>query len=234
MRAVWKGHLLFHTFKLPVKIYPAVRKQDKLLHSIHKKCHSRIEIEKKCPIHGVISPNETAKGYQMEDGQYIVINRTDLLRIKPLTSRQLKITHFFPKSYFDPIDFINSYFIIPQKTHQVQYALLRESLLDSGLYGIGKIFIKQHEREAVIWVKNQLLALSTIRGFDEQAIEQTLNDKLEEIHFNKSEIQQTVQLVRQNLSNFSKLASEDRFREKLIDLLGEKVVRIASDYELDL
>ncbi|MFQ5630309.1 MAG: Ku protein, partial [bacterium] len=204
MRAIWSGRVCFDTLKIAVKLYPAVTKQKLALHSIHSTCHSPIKIERRCPIHGTISPHETSKGYEMERREYIVLENEVLRRLQPQSRRVFRIQHFASPSSFEPIDFRRSYYMLPRPSQQRQYGIFREALRNSGLYGVGKIFIKRSERMAVIWAKEQFLIASTLTCDNERPNLQSLSAKMLDLGVKKEDIQRTENLIKRHRS-FAKM-----------------------------
>ena len=72
-------------------------------HQLRAECHSRIQYEKVCPIHGEVSPEEIVLGYEYGRGKYVEIDPEELDAMRSRQERALHIEEFVAVRHLDPI-----------------------------------------------------------------------------------------------------------------------------------
>jgi DNA end-binding protein Ku len=102
--AVWKGSLSFGLLNIPIRLYPAARKQRIPLHQIHKVCHTRLKQPLYCPhCKRIVDRSEVIRGCEREDGKYVFVTDEELKKIPPPSSRTMQILAFVKPEEIDPI-----------------------------------------------------------------------------------------------------------------------------------
>ena len=96
-RSTWEGYLRLNLLSVPVKAYSAtVTGKGKIgFHLIHAKCNSRIHYKKVCPIHGEVPNDEIVSGYEVADGNYILIDKDELSNSAPTLTKRSRSTYSF-------------------------------------------------------------------------------------------------------------------------------------------
>jgi len=84
-RSVCKGYIKFSLVTIPVKAYTATASGGGAvaLNRLHNECNSRIQYKKTCPIHGEVPSDQIVSGYQMAEGQFVVIDTDELSKLRP-------------------------------------------------------------------------------------------------------------------------------------------------------
>ena len=84
-RTAWEGYLRLNLLSVPVKAYSAtVSGRGSIgFHLIHAKCNSRIRYKKVCPIHGEVPNDEIVSGYEVAEGQYVLMEKNVLAKLPP-------------------------------------------------------------------------------------------------------------------------------------------------------
>ena len=135
--AVWKGSLSFGLLRIPIRLYTAARSDRMYLHQIHKACNSRLRQPLFCPTcNRQVDRSEVIRGYEYEDGQYVLMGDDEIKRITPRSGKVMEIAAFVQEEQIDPIYFDASYFALPEKGSEKPYALLLKALQDTKRVGI--------------------------------------------------------------------------------------------------
>src|SRR5438105_6105940 len=146
---VWKCHLTFGLFSLPVKLYSAARSETVSFNQLHKDDHSRVKQVLYCQLEDKPVPrSELVKGYEYEKDKYVVIDDEDIKRVAPKTAKTMEIMEFVKSGEVDPIFFESSYYLAPDDAGEKPYALLFEALRRSQFVAVAKIAM--HNREHVV------------------------------------------------------------------------------------
>ena len=75
---------------VPVQAFPAVASApDSRCHQLHAGCGQRIRHEKRCPTHGPLDTGALVRGYEYARGQFLVLDESELERLRPAADRAL-------------------------------------------------------------------------------------------------------------------------------------------------
>lgn len=169
MHTIWKGSISFGLVNIPIKLHAATEDKDIKLRSLHKKCHTPIKYEKRCPVCEMeLSMNEIVKGYEIAKGKYVILEDEELEDLKKATEEKaVEIIDFIKMEEIDPIYYNRSYYMSPNEGGMKAYGLLRKALIESKKSGLAKIVMRSKEQLAVIRVYENTLLMETIHFPDE-------------------------------------------------------------------
>jgi DNA end-binding protein Ku len=168
MRAMWKGAVSFGLVTIPIHLYAATENKNVSLRQVHQADGGRIQYKRFCSADGQEVPySEIAKGYELGDGEMVVITDEDLADLPLASSRTIDVLEFVPLESIDPIHFDKTYYLEPQKTATRPYVLLRDALHKSGQVGVAKVALRQRETLAVLRVHADVMVMTTMLWPDE-------------------------------------------------------------------
>ena len=148
-RAIWKGAVSFGMVTIPIKLYTATEEKDVAFHQVHRDDGGRIRYKRVCSVCGEeVAYNDIAKGYELPDGEVVVLTDDDLAELPLTTSREIDVLQFVPLEQVDPIYFSKSYYLEPDPKATKAYVLLRDTLEDSGKVAIVKVALRRRENVA--------------------------------------------------------------------------------------
>lgn len=149
--AVWKGYITFGLISMPIRLFSAARAVHTRLHEIHRECGTRIHHALYCPYdERIVSREEVAMGYEVEKDKYVLIEPSELKKIKAASSKVMDILQFVELSEVDPIYFETSYFAVPEEAGKRAYALLLRTMEEMKYAAISRITLHQRERTAIL------------------------------------------------------------------------------------
>jgi DNA end-binding protein Ku len=220
--SVWKGFLTFGLISIPVRLFAAARSAHIPLHQLHRVCHTRLKQPLFCPTcNRVVERSEVVKGYEYEDGKYVLIEPGDLKKITPESARNMEIQAFVEASQIDPIYFDASYFVVPEEAGKKAYVLLMRALEDTERVGIAKITM--HQREYTVFIRpfHKGLTLHTMYFANDirQAPGYGITDKVE---IKPQEIKLAHQLVETLSQDFHLENYHNEYRARLRQLIEAK------------
>lgn len=225
MRAIWKGSISFGLVNIPIGLYSATRKEDLSFRQLREGDLSQIRYKRVAEADGDEVPWEKiVKGYEYEKGQFVVVTDEDFEKAAPEASQSIDITDFVELSEIDPIFFDKPYYLEPQKGGKKAYALLRETLKQTGRVGIAKVVIKTREHLAAVKPKGDALVLELMH-FPEEVLDAGGLDLPREEEIGKKELDMAKTLVETMSGEWEPEKYKDEYREKLIKLIEEKVAR---------
>jgi len=90
-RTIWKGYIHFGAVDVPVKLHTAVREERIQFHLLHSRDHFKLKQHMVCAYENVFVPvEEQARGFELEDVKYIIIDPAELDLTEPEDSRMIR------------------------------------------------------------------------------------------------------------------------------------------------
>jgi DNA end-binding protein Ku len=168
-RALWTGSLSFGLVTVPVALYSAVRDRDIHFNLLHGPDNSPIETRRVCAHEQREVPySEIVKGYELDDGRWVLLSDSDLEAAAPRKSHTIDIEAFVEEREIDPLYLDRPYLLVPEnETAARAYALLSEAMASSGKVALGRFVMRAKENLVSIRPRGDLLALTTMRFHDE-------------------------------------------------------------------
>ncbi|MDV2884979.1 Ku protein [Alkalihalophilus pseudofirmus] len=224
MHTVWKGSISFGLVNIPVKLHTATENKDIKLRQLHKKCHTPINYQKRCPdCEEEVAQEDIVKAYEYAKNKFVVLDEEDLEQLKKeQEEKAVEIIDFVKLEEIDPIYFEKSYFMAPDAGGAKAYSLLKEALNESGKIGIAKIMIRSKEQLAVVRVYKEGLIMETIHFPDEVRNIEDVPNLPEGQKIVKKELDTALLLVEQLTTTFDPEKYHDEYRTALMDLIEEK------------
>jgi DNA end-binding protein Ku len=150
-------------------LYSAVRDRGVHFNQLHGPDGSPIETRRVCAHEEREVPwNEIAKGYELDDGHWVLLSDEDLDSAAPRKSRTIDIEWFVEEQEIDPIYLDRPYLLVPENESAARaYTLLGEAMRHSGKVALGRFVLRAKEHLVSIRPRADLLTLTTMRFHDE-------------------------------------------------------------------
>ena len=88
---------------MPVKLHSAVKEERIPLHLLHQRDGVKLHQQMICAYEKIAVPNEAQiKGFEVEEGRYIIVDAAELEQTVPESSRLIEIHEFVPTAQLDP------------------------------------------------------------------------------------------------------------------------------------
>jgi DNA end-binding protein Ku len=209
----------FGLVSIPIRLYAAARPARINLHQLHSVCKTRLRQPLYCPTcERNVPRSEVVKGYEEEDGTYVLVDPEEIKKIAPESSRAMDILSFVKASEVDPLFFDSSYFIVPEAEGRKAYQLLLKTLEDSQRVAIAKITMHQREYTAFIRPYDHGLALHTMY-FASEIREAPGYGKTDNVKLRPEEVKLAEQLVATLSEEFHLEKYHDEFQARLKQLI---------------
>jgi DNA end-binding protein Ku len=223
MRAIWKGSISFGLVNIPIGLYPATRKENVSFRQLREGDLSPIRYKRVAEADEHEVPWEKiVKGYEYEKGQFVVMTDEDFEKVMPEATQTIDITEFVELAHIDPMFFDTPYYLEPQKGGKKAYALLRETLKDTGKVGIARVVIKTRQHLAAVKPKEESLVLELMH-FPDEVLEPAGLDLPRDEKLGKKEMDMAKSLVETMSGDWEPSQFHDEYRDKLLKLIEQKV-----------
>ncbi|WP_336027379.1 non-homologous end joining protein Ku [Geodermatophilus sp. FMUSA9-8] len=222
MRSIWRGAVSFGLVSIGVKLYTATEDKDVRFHQVHAADGGRVKYKRVCSIDGEeIEYGDIAKGYELPDGQLVILTDDDLAEMPLATRREIEVLQFVDQGDIDPVQYEKTYYLEPDGPATRPYVLLRDALENTGRVAITKIALRQRESLAALRVKDGVLVLHTMRWPDEIR-RPDFGFLDEDVSVRPQELQMAEALIGSMTGEFDPTEFSDDYREAMTALLEAK------------
>jgi len=226
---IWKGTIHFGDTDLPVKLHTAVKEDRIQFHLLHRQDGVKLHQQMICAYEKTAVPTEAqTKGFEVEEGKYIIIDPEELEQTTPESSRMIAVHEFVTTEQIAPLFLDRVYYLEPDSDISTGgYDELVEILQEMAVAGICTWTMRKRSYFGALQARGGILRLNTLRYADEVISAASL--ELEEIPVTEKELKIGIDLINQLTAPFQphKFVNEHQKRlQKLIDkkARGEKVV----------
>jgi DNA end-binding protein Ku len=226
-RSSWKGYLKLSLVAVPLKAYNATSEGSGIqLNQLHDECHSRIRYQKTCPVHGQVSNDEIVSGYEFAKDQYVIVDTSEIQKLRPEGDKSIDIKQFIPASELDPIyDSGRTYYLVPDgPVGQKPYALIHSAMELEGTHAIGQVVISNREQLVRLRPIGKLIAMTVLTHAANVKLPAAFEDELVETKSTDKELELTRQLIQAMTSEEFDLGQyRDTYTERLSLLIQSKI-----------
>jgi DNA end-binding protein Ku len=167
-RSIWKGAISFGLVHIPVEMYPAVSDKGLDLTMLDRRDFAPVGFKRYNKSNEKDVPwDEIVKGYEYTPGEYVVLSEEDLRRANPEATQTIDIVAFVDAGQVPLLFYDQPYYLAPGKGGDKVYALLRETLRQTGKIGIARVVIRVKQHLAALVCMGDTLVMNTLRYADE-------------------------------------------------------------------
>jgi DNA end-binding protein Ku len=224
-RPLWSGSLGFGLVNVPVALYSAVRDRSVRFNLLHGPDSSPIETRRVCAQEEREVPwEEIAKGYELDDGRWVLLSDADLESAAPEKSRTIDIEAFVAEQEIDPIYLDRPYLVVTADEGAARaYALLGETMRRSGRVALGRFVLHAKEHLVSIRPRANLLTLTTMRFDDEVRASAEIAEEIEHaLAPTPEEIENAVAIIQELEVPFDPKSYRDEHRAHLERIVKRK------------
>jgi DNA end-binding protein Ku len=192
------------------------------LDMLHKDDHAPIRYARICRKDGEEIPwNDIVKGYEYQEGDYVVLTKKELESIDAKKTQTIDIQQFVNETDIDIRYFEKPYYLEAVKGGEKAYALLRAALQKSSKLALATFVLHERQHVAVIKPVGRALVLNQMR-FPTDLREPG------ELHFptdkdvTDKEIETALALIKQETRPFIPEDLHDTYTEELEEMIKDK------------
>ncbi len=225
-RAIWKGSISFGLVNVPITLFPAEERTELHFRMLDRRDHARVRYSRVNEATGEEIPwDQIVRGYEYEDGQYIVLDPEEFEQASVETTKTIDIEQFVAAKEVDYVYFDKPYYLVPGKGGEKGYVLLRESLRRSGKMGIARVVIRTRQYIAGLIPEGDALLLDLMRYHEEIRSTERFElprQTMSEYRISDREIKMAEQLIDSMTDTWDPSAFKDEYRERLKAYIEEK------------
>ncbi|MDX9740165.1 MAG: Ku protein [Gammaproteobacteria bacterium] len=164
-RAYWKGYLRLSLVSIAVEMFPALESGSRpAMHQIHRPSGRRIRYEKTVPGLGPVEKADIARGVEVDDDTYVIVEPEELDAIRLESRHTLDLVQFIDEADLDPRYFERPYYLTPGSEISTEgFAVMRAALREEGKIGLGQITMRGQEYLVAVRPCGAGLLVETLR-----------------------------------------------------------------------
>jgi DNA end-binding protein Ku len=222
-RALWKGSISFGLVNIPIELHTAVRNHRPRFRMLHAKDRSPVRFERVCIRDGhPVAWEDLVKGYEYAKGRFVVMTKEDFQAAAVEKTRTVDIIDFVRADEIDDRFFETPYYLVPAKSGERAYALLREAIRESGRVGIAKFILRDAQHLAAVEVIGDALVLTVMR-FADELVDISGFTFPAAGSMRKNELEMAKALVNNLAAEWDPGKYTDQYRENLLRIIQGKV-----------
>ena len=225
-RPSWKGYLKLSLVLCAVSMYPATTTSQRIrFNIINKATGNRIHNEVVDAETGEpVEPEDRVKGYQVEKGQYVLLDDEELDNVALESTHTIDIDEFVPMADIDRIYLDESYYIAPQdEVAQEAFAVIREAMHKEDLAGLARVVVYRRERLLLLRPRGKGLLATTLRYNDEVRDASEYFDEIPATKVPADMLKLATHILETKKGKFDPAKFEDRYETALKELVKAKL-----------
>jgi DNA end-binding protein Ku len=225
-RAYWQGQIRLALVSIPVEIYSATKSGAQIsFHQIHEPSGQRIKYEKVVPGVGPVDVDEIVKGFEVEKGEYVLLDQDEIDAVKLESKKTLELTQFVDASEIDVLYYEKPYFVVPaDDLAEEAFIVLREALRRTKKVGLGQLAMRGREYVVSLKPCGRGMVLETLRYADEVNKAQGYFRDIPDSAPDEDLLDLAETLIEKKAGTFHPQEFHDRYVDALKDLIERKRV----------
>lgn len=224
-RAHWKGFVKFGEVTCGVALYTAASTSDRItFNTINKATGNRvnrvfIDSDTEEPV-----PKEAqTKGFEIENGQYLIIDPDEIAAAIPESDKTLEIEAFIPCTDVDDVYFDKPYYLTPDKMGSDAFSALRDGMKKSKVAAIARTVLFRRMRTVLIRPHGKGLIATTLNyDYEVRSSKQAFED-MPKIKIEGEMLDLAKHIISTKKGEFDPSAFDDRYEAALGELVKAKI-----------
>ena len=224
-RAQWKGFLKFGEVSCGVALYTAASTSERLtFNTINKATGNRvnrvfIDGETEEPV-----PTELqTKGFEIENGRYIVIDPEEIAAAIPESNKTLAIEAFIPCSEVDDVYFDKPYYLTPDRMGGDAFVALRDGMRKSKVAAIARTVLFRRMRTVLVRPHGRGLIATTLNYDYEVRSSAKAFEEMPKLNIEGEMLDLAKHIIGTKKGDFDPATFDDRYEAALEELVKAKI-----------
>jgi DNA end-binding protein Ku len=226
-RTLWKGAISFGLVHIPVGLYSAEKRNNFDLTMLDRRTMKPVGFKRYNKETGEDVPwDEIVKGYEYEKDRYVVLTDEDFKKANVEATQTIDILSFVKQDEIPPMYFETPYYLGPDKRGHKGYALLRETLKQTGKIGIANVVIRTRQYVAALMPVGDIIMMNTLRYANElRAMDEVEvpSGALKTVGVKEREVDMARRLVEEMNEAWKPETFHDTYHEDLMTLIEKRI-----------
>lgn len=224
-RANWKGFIKFGEVSCPVALYTAASSSERIaFNTLNRATGNRVRREFIDSETGdPVDRADQVKGYEIENGQYVVLDPEEVAAAVPESDKTLRIEAFIPCSQIDTTYFDKPYYLAPDKMGTDAFVLLRDGMKKEKVAAIARTVLFRRMRTVLIRAHGKGLIASTL-NFDYEVRSSTKAfEDMPRLKIEGEMLELAGHIIGTKKGSFDASTFDDRYEAAIAELVKAKI-----------
>lgn len=224
-RANWKGYVKFGEVSCPVALFTAASSSERIaFNTLNRKTGNRVKREFIDNETGdPVEREDQVKGYEVENGQYIVLEPDEVAATIPESNKTLVIEAFIPCSQIDTTYFDKPYYLAPDKTGTDAFLLLRDGMEKEQVAGIARTVLFRRMRTVLIRPHGKGLIASTLNFDYEVRSSEKAFEEMPDLKIEGEMLELAEHIIGTKKGSFDPSTFDDRYEAAVAEVVKAKI-----------
>ncbi len=225
-RASWKGHLKVGDLTCAVGLYTAVSVSERIsFNIINRKTGHRVERQFVDSETGKpVEKDDQVKGYQLENGDYVMIEGSEISDLAPESDKLLNVQSFVPYEEINKLYFDKAYYLAPVGEDDSEaLTLIMRAMRDQKVAAIAEAVLFRKNRTVLIRPQDDCIVATTLSYDYEVRSADTVFKDIPEMKFDKEMLELAGHIIGTKKGEFKPESYEDRYEVALSELVKAKI-----------
>ena len=224
-RANWKGFIKFGEVACPVALYTAVSSSERIaFNTINRATGNRVRREFVDSETGdPVEREQQVKGYEIENGDYVVLELDEVASAVPESDKTLKIDMFVPCDEIDDLYFDKPYYLVPDKMGADAFKLLREGMRQAKVAALARTVLFRRLRTVLIRPHGDGLIGTTLNFDYEVRSSQEAFDDIPDMKIEGEMLELAQHIINTKKGSFDAKTFYDRYDAAVAELVKAKI-----------
>ncbi|MBW9089855.1 Ku protein [Rhizobium wenxiniae] len=224
-RANWKGFIKYGEVACPVALYTAASSSERIaFNTLNRKTGNRVKREFVDSETGdPVERDEQVKGYEVENGQYIILEPEEVAAAVPDSDKTLKIDAFIPCHEIDDVYFDKPYYLAPDKMGTDAFLLLRDGMKKAKVAAIARTVLFRRVRTVLIRPHGKGLIATTLNFDYEVRSSQEAFEELPDLKIEGEMLELAEHIIGTKTGRFDASTFDDRYEAAVAELVKAKI-----------
>jgi DNA end-binding protein Ku len=224
-RPSWKGYLRLSLVSCPVVLYPATTTSERVsFRTLNRDTGNRVRRQYVDEATGeTVEPDQQVKGYEIGKREYVLVEEDEIKAIQLESTHTLDIEQFVSRSEVDELYLDTPYYLAPDdRVGQEAFAVIRESMSDSGMVGIARVVLFRRERIVMLEPRDRGMVATTLRYANEVHAADAYFEEIPDQRVPGEMADLAKHIIGRMTGEFTPSRFEDRYEQALVDLIRAK------------
>jgi DNA end-binding protein Ku len=224
-RANWKGFIKFGEVAVAVALYTAASSSERIaFNTINRATGNRVHREFVDSETGeLVERDEQVKGYEVENGEYVVLEPEEVASAVPDSDKALRIDAFVPCNEIDDVYFDKPYYLTPDKMGADAFKLLRDGMRQAKVAALARTVLFRRLRTVLIRPHGDGLIGTTLNFDYEVRSSEEAFDELPDMKIDGEMLELAKHIINTKKGSFDAKAFDDRYEEAVAELVKAKI-----------
>jgi DNA end-binding protein Ku len=224
-RAQWKGFVKFGEVTCGVALYTAASTSDRItFNTINKATGNRVNrVFIDSDTEEPVTKEAQTKGFEIENGQYLIIDPDEIAAAIPESDKTLEIEAFIPCADVDDVYFDKPYYLTPDKMGSDAFSALRDGMKKSKVAAIARTVLFRRMRTVLIRPHGKALIATTLNYDYEVRSSNKAFEDMPKIKIEGEMLDLAKHIISTKKGEFDPSAFDDRYEAALEELVKAKI-----------